>query len=259
MTYGGRHQWIDMAHRRNPEINWYIFVGAPHKTEVPGHWEDINEKIGQLETLQKGYPEAEKIKYNYIELDFENNLIDLIRYFKVLIESITHKFTIVTVTKGIPSFQRGSEISCNITEGLFEMRLASFIASQLCAGKVKEVYYFNKQSFEKNILLRDLQLPDHGKKFLELIGKASEVKKSGADQSPQVKEFNLSELLTLCVNNKLKLDLPSLSRLVKKLRDKGYVNERREGRSMFVSISDLGRIFCPNEQYEKEIEKKLLK
>ena len=70
-------------------------------------------------------------------------------------------------------------------------------------------------------------------------------------------ECNLSDLLDLCAENKFEVDLPGLSRLVKKLVDQGYMAERREGREKYLKLTDLGLIFCPVEENVADIKIKL--
>lgn len=246
MTYGGKHYWIDLAHRKNPEINWFIFVGAPFENpeSKPDHWEDIYEKIDELEEKQKNFPEAEKIKYTYLEVDFQNNITELIRYFRELIDLIEFQSPIALIPGSTKRL-----IRIDITSGIFEMRIALFIAAQILRYKISEIFYINKQTLESSLLLVDFRFPKHGKKVLKLLGKAKEENRR--------EEFSLSEFKDVCKENGFDTDLPALSRLVKNLRKKGYIEERREGRKKYIKITDLGSIFYRNRKYREEISKEL--
>ncbi|KKL18729.1 hypothetical protein LCGC14_2472590, partial [marine sediment metagenome] len=127
MLYGREHIWIDIAHRKNPTTNWYVFISPPvSKKKYETHYQDINVKIGLLNKTQDIFPDNEKIKYTLIELYVENDIIELIRNLRALIKYIKDK---------------KYKIVCNLTSGTFEMRLALYIAAQIQKQHVKEVFY----------------------------------------------------------------------------------------------------------------------
>jgi len=231
MIYGGKHNWIDLSHRKYPDVSWFIFIGVEPTGDLPEHWEKIEDKIKQLEDLQKDFPISEQIKYTYIKRDSGNDLVDLIRFFRALINDI-HK--------------KGYQITCNLTAGIFELRMALFLASQIESDKVFEIFYLNKQTSEKNLLFKSIKISKRGKLLLEIIySDGIEKKKESKDLIFQNMEFSLTELRKLCVQHELNMDLPTVSRLTSKLIKEGYLKERREGRKKKVSLTDIGLIFCP--------------
>nr|MDO8119458.1 winged helix-turn-helix domain-containing protein [Candidatus Sigynarchaeota archaeon] len=227
MTYGGKQSWIDLAQRKDPTIEWFIIVGKkPKKDEEKNYWEDADDRIKALQELQKNYPDQEKIFYEYLDIPVENDLVELVRYFRGLINHVKKKdFT----------------VSCNLTAGLFEMQIALYLAAQIESEMVSEIFFFNKQTFQKNFLFKSINITNRGKDLLRIFFSNT----TSARESTRVAELTLSQLQETCEKNNLKIDLPSLSRLVKDLIKGGYVDERREGREKFLSITDLGMIFCP--------------
>jgi len=229
MTYGGKHSWIDLSHRKEPDTSWFIFVGSK-PDDIREGWERIEDKIITLQALQKNFPEQEKIRYDYLEISFQNDLVELIRYFRALFNLVTGK---------------GYLIACNLTAGLFETRMALYLAAQVEQALVFEVFYLNKQSFQKNIIFKNINITQRGKDLLSIMH--AHFKEDQDDK--EKKEFSLSKLhqITKETKNKhiLDVDLPSLSRLVNDLVKEGYITERREGREKLLSISELGFIFCP--------------
>lgn len=236
--YGGRYKWLDVAHRKKPETNWYIIIGTPHKQEVPNHFESIQEKIDLLEAQQKDYPESERIHYIYLEIDFENDLTNLIRFFRALINYLTDK---------------EYKISCNLTSGIFEMQIALYLAAQIESSKITEVFYINKQTFDKNLLFKTIKLTKKAKILLNIVYQ----QQIGHKENTEIAEISLTELHALCVKNNLNMDLPALSRTVKKLIFEGYIVENRKGRQKLLSVSELGMIFCPISDYYKLIQEKI--
>ncbi|MFO8018979.1 MAG: hypothetical protein R6U96_10110, partial [Promethearchaeia archaeon] len=119
MTYGGKTQWIDAAQRKNPETSWFIFIiGADPK---PDHWEPLKSKIEELKKKQEDFPDTEKIKYSIVEPNLENNLVKLIRHFRALISHVS---------------SQEYRISANLTAGIFEQRIALYLASEIESGKI---------------------------------------------------------------------------------------------------------------------------
>ncbi|MHA1756659.1 MAG: winged helix-turn-helix domain-containing protein [Promethearchaeota archaeon] len=229
MTYGGKTKWIELAHRKDSNIKWFIFVGAI-KEELPEYFERIEPKIKQLKALQEDFPESEKIRYSYIEIKHENDLVQLIRYFRALINFINKK-----------NFQ----ISCNLTAGMFELRIALYLASQIESDKILEIFYFNKQNFEKNLLFKSIKISEKGKTLLKILFKNIEEASRSMNLNFDEIEYNLSQIKNMYEKNGLNIDLPSLSRLVSKLIEDGYLRQRREGRHKYISLTDIGLIFCP--------------
>ncbi|MBA7505425.1 hypothetical protein ES706_04092 [subsurface metagenome] len=231
MIYGGKHYWIDLAHRKDPDIRWFIFIGVEPEREFPRHWEMIEDKIQEFEQLQKDFPDSEKIKYLYIKLEPQEKLVSLIRYFRAIINFI---------------YEKGYQVSCNLTAGIFELRMALYLASQIESDKIVEGFYFNKQNFEKNLLFKSIEISKKGKKILNIM---YENIKNQSNNEIEVQfheiEYNLSQLRELCEKSHFKIDLPTISRVVSKLIEEGYLKERREGRNKFISLTDIGLIFCP--------------
>jgi predicted transcriptional regulator len=232
MTYGGKHSWIDLAQRKDSRIAWFIIVGnTPKKSAERNYdfWEAADERIEALQELQKNYPDQEKIIYDYLEIPVENDLVQLVRYFRGL---FTHVH------------ERDFSISCNLTAGLFENQIALYLAAQIESDMVIEIFYFNKQTFQKNMLFKSISITQRGKDLLRIF--FSNTKNSRENAS--IVELTLSQLHETCLNDRFSIDLPSLSRLVNDLINGGYMDERREGREKFLSITDLGMIFCPVEE-----------
>lgn len=227
MVYGGRSKWIDLSQRKYPKTSWFIFVGVEPAEDSPEYWEEINEKIKELENEQKDFPEYDRIKYNYINLDFENDLLRLIRYFRALIIFIN---------------KQGYFIKCNLTSGIFEIRISLFLASQIESEKISEIFYINKQTYKTNLLTKSFNISKKGKILLKIIYNENMTKLKNENH---LLEYNLTDLTNISKNNEFKIDLPSISRLVSKLVEDGFLKERREGRKKFVSLTKTGLIFCP--------------
>lgn len=243
MTYGGKHSWVDLAQRKDPTITWFIIVGNTPKKDTERNydfWESIGEKIKALQELQKNFPDQEKISYDYLEIPIENDLVLLVRYFRGLFNYIHEKdFT----------------ISCNLTAGLFETQIAMYLAAQIESNIVIEIFYFNKQTFQKNLLFKSISITQRGKELLRIFYSNTAQSREKAKNA----EFSLSRLHETCVKERFAIDLPSLSRMVNDLIKGGYIDERREGREKFLSITDLGMIFCPVDDAVSIVKEKLHK
>ncbi len=227
MIYGGRSKWIDLSHRKYPNTNWFIFVGVEPTEDFPEYWEELNEKIKVLENQQKDFPESDRIIYSYINLDFDIDLVRLIRYFRALI---------IFVNK------QGYFIKCNLTSGIFEIRLSLFLASQIESEKISEIFYINKQTFKTNLLTKSFNISKKGETLLKIIYNENITKIKNENHHL---EYNLTDLSIISKNNEFKLDLPSISRLVSNLVENGFLKGRREGRKKYISLTKTGQIFCP--------------
>ena len=225
MLYGKLHKWIDITHRKNPKTNWYIFISSPVSEQKSKIYEDINEKIELLNKSQEIFPDNEKIKYTLIEINVENDLIELIRTLRALIKYVKDK---------------KYEIICNLTSGTFEMRLALYIAAQIQKHQIKEVFYFNKQDLTKNSLFNLVEPHNKGQDLINIMYK--EIYRNNPDQ---IESTNLNKLLKICEDNNKSWDLSNLSRIVKNLVKKGYLDEERKGREKIIKISELGLVICP--------------
>lgn len=231
MTYGKKNQWIDVAHRKSPDASWFIFVGATRSGSKPEYWDSIEDKIDDLTAKQVDFPDSEKIKYTYLELELENRIVDLIRHFRALINCLS---------------AQGYHLSCNLTAGIFEQRMALYLASEIESEKVNEVFYINKQDFNKNILFKTIDITGKGKELLEIIFNYIQEKKQNTKGFSFFNyAFNLTELKKICLDNGFKTDLPALSRLVSKLVEQDYLKEQREGRKKLIGLTEKGLIFCP--------------
>jgi len=237
MLYGKLHKWIDIAHRKNPETNWYIFLSPPESEQKSEIYEDINEKIEQLNKSQEIFPDNEKIKYTHLEINVENNLIELIRTLRALIKSIKDK---------------NYEIICNLTSGTFEMRMALYLAAQIQKRQVREVFYLNKQDLTRNILLNLEEPRKKGQELLNIM-----YKEINQNNPNQIDKTNLNKLLKICKDKDKSWDLPNLSRIVKNLVKKGYLTEERKGREKIIRISELGLVICPVKHDYTDIKNKL--
>ena len=225
MIYGKFKKFIDIAHRKIPETNWFVFLSPPVIEQKSAIYEDINEKIKELKQSQEIFPDNEKIIYSLLELNLENKVVELIRSLRALIEFIN---------------QKGYEIICNLTSGTFEMRLALYIASQIQKQQVKEIFYLNKHDLTKNLLFNLVEPRNKGQELINII--YNEINRKNPEQ---IDSLNLNKLLKICENNNKSWDLPNLSRIVKNLAKKGYLDEERKGREKIVKISELGLIICP--------------
>jgi len=238
MLYGKLHKWIDVAHRKNPKTNWYVFISPPvSEQKSKNFYEDINEKIDLLNKSQEIFPENEKIKYTLIEIHVENDLIELIRTLRALIKYVKDK---------------KYEIICNLTSGTFEMKLALYIAAQIQKRQIKEIFYFNKQDLTKNSLFNLVEPHNKGQELINIMYK--EINRNNPDQ---INSINLNKLLKICEDNNKSWDLPNLSRIVKNLVKKGYLNEERKGREKIIKISELGLVICPVKHNYTDIKDKL--
>ncbi len=237
MLYGKKKKWIDVAHRKNPKTNWYVFISPPVSEQKSPIYENINEKIEMLNKDQEIYPNNEKIKYTLIEIYVVNDLIELIRTFRALIKYIKDmKYKII----------------CNLTSGTFEMRLALYIAAQIQKQHIKEVFYISKQDFTRNILF-NLEVPrNKGQELINIM--YNEINRNNPDQ---IDSINLNKLLKICEDNNKSWDLPNLSRIVKNLVNKNYLTEERKGREKIIKISDLGLAICPVKNNYTDIKDKL--
>lgn len=227
MVYGGRSKWIDLSQRKYPNTNWIIFIGVEPTEDFPDYWEEINEKIKVLENQQKGFPESDRIKYNYINLDFANDLVRLIRYFRALITFV---------------YKQGYFIKCNLTSGIFEIRISLFLASQIESEKISEIFYINKQTYKTNLLTKSFNISKKGETLLKIIYNENIIKIKNKNHPL---EYNLTDLSIISKNNEFKIDLPGISRLVSNLVEDGFLKERREGRKKYVSLTKTGLMFCP--------------
>ncbi|KKM05969.1 hypothetical protein LCGC14_1748730 [marine sediment metagenome] len=185
MIYGKYNKFIDIAYRKIPETNWFTLL----------------------------------------ELNVENDIVELVRKFRALIEFIKDK---------------DHEIICNLTSGTFEMRLALYIAAQIQKQQVKEIFYLNKHDLSKNLLFNLVEPRNKGQELIDVMYNEINRKNPG-----QVDSINLNKLLKICDDNNKSWDLPNLSRIVKELVNKGYLDEERKGREKIVKISKLGLIICP--------------
>ncbi|MBD3214353.1 MAG: hypothetical protein GF311_17210 [Candidatus Lokiarchaeota archaeon] len=206
------------------------------KQQSKKFYEDINEKIELLEKSQEFFPENDKIKYTFIEINIDKDLIELIRTLRALVIYIKdEKF----------------EIICNLTSGTFKMKLALYIAAQIQKQQVKEVFYFNKQDLTRNGLFNLEKPRSKGQELIDIM--YQEINLSNPDL---IDSTNLNQMLNICKNNKKLWDLPNLSRIVKKLVKKGYLTEERKGREKFIKISEQGLVICPvKHNYNNIIEK----
>ena len=225
MIYGKYNKFIDIAYRKIPETNWFVFLSPPVREQKSEIYEDINEKIKKLNKSQEIFPDNEKIKYTLLELNVENDMVELVRKFRALIEFIKDK---------------DHEIICNLTSGTFEMRLALYIAAQIQKQQVKEIFYLNKHDLSKNLLFNLVEPRNKGQELIDVMYNEINRKNPG-----QVDSINLNKLLKICDDNNKSWDLPNLSRIVKELVNKGYLDEERKGREKIVKISKLGLIICP--------------
>ena len=140
---------------------------------------------------------------------------------------------------------------------MFELRIALYLATQIESDKVKEVFYINKQLFNKNVLFKTINISKKGKILMNLIFKEI-IEQNVKDQTIFYnKEYNLSELKKICNKSDYNIDLPALSRLVSKLIKKGHFKKRREGRLKYVSLTETGLIFCPVNDIIYDIEKNI--
>ena len=237
IPYGREHKWIDIAHRKNPQTNWYVFISPSVSKQKSEYYEDINEKIELLNKSQEIFPDNEKIKYSLIDINVENDLIKLIRTLRALIKFIKDK---------------KYEIICNLTSGNFEMRLALYIAAQIQKRQVKEVFFLNKSDLTR---IRLFNLVEPRNKEQELINIM--YKKINRNNPNRISSTNLNKLLTICEDNNKSWDLPNLSRIVKNLVIKGYLTEERKGREKIIKISELGLVICPVKHNYTDIENKL--
>jgi len=242
MVYGGKHNWIDLTLRKDPNIKRLIFIVVEPEKPFPEHWEDLSDKIEQLESQQQDFPESEKIKYSYLNIQFKNDMVRLVRYFRALISILS---------------ELNYEIICNLTAGIFELRIALYLACQIESDKIKEIFYLNKQNFSKNTLFKTIQISTKGKNVLKIM--FDELNKTTTEKREDIHniEYNLSELHNICNKNNFKIDMPALSRLVSKLIKEGYLKERREGRLKHLSLTDIGLVFCPVYNYLNDIQEKL--
>lgn len=243
MTYGKKNQWIDVAHRKSRNVSWFIFIGATRGDTIPDYWDSIEEKIEDLTAKQDKFPESEKIKYTYLELELENKIVGLIRHFRALISYIA---------------AQGYKITCNLTAGIFEQRIALYLASEIESGKVEEVFYINKQDFNKNILFKTIEISDKGKRVLKIMFEHLQNQKTGKEYTAFLDfEFNLTQLKNICAKEGMTVDLPATSRLVSSLVEHGYLKERREGRKKLIGLTEKGLIFCPIENIVPELQSKI--
>ncbi len=239
MVYGGKHKWIDLSQRKDPNVKWFIFIGVDPKDDFPKHWERIGKKITKLEEQQKDFPSLEKIKYNYINIEFENELVNLIRYFRALINFV---------------YKKGYKVICNLTAGVFELRIALFLASQIESDKILEIFYLNKQNFQKNLLFKSIKISKKGEKLLNILYEKINQDTKKKEISPYEHEYSLSQLRDICEKGGLDMDLPATSRLTSTLIEDGYLKERREGRVKNISLTEIGLIFCPIYNYLDNIQ-----
>ena len=239
MLYGKLNKWIDIAHRKSPETNWFVFISPPISQQKSEIYEDINEKIEMLNESQEIFPDNEKIKYTTIGIDIENDLVELIRKLRAVIQYIKDlEYNII----------------CNLTSGTFEMKLALYIATQIQKRQVKEVFYLNKQDLTKHLLFN---LTEPRKKGQELINiMYNEIYRNNPDQ---INSTNLNKLLKICKDNDKSWDLPNLSRIVNNLIKKGYLTEERKGREKIIKISELGLVICPVKDEFIDIKNNLYK
>lgn len=237
MLYGKLHKWIDVAHRKNPETNCFVFLSPPVSEQKSSFYQDINEKIEQLNKSQEIFPDNEKIKYILIEINVENDLVELIRKLRALILFIKDK---------------EYDILCNLTSGTLEMRLALYIAAQIQKRQIKEVFYFNKQDLTKNSLFNLVEPHNKGQELINIMYK--EINRNNPDK---IDSTNLNKLLKICKDNNKSWDLPNLSRIVKNLVKKGYLTEERKGREKIIKISELGLVICPVKHNYTDIKDKL--
>ena len=237
MIYGKYNKFIDIAYRKIPETNWFVFLSPPVSEQKSEIYEDINEKIKKLNKSQEIFPDNEKIKYTLLELNVENDMVELVRKLRALIEFIKDK---------------DHDIVCNLTSGTFEMRLALYIAAQIQKQQVKEIFYLNKNDLTKNLLFNLVEPRNKGQKLIDVMYNEINRKNPG-----QIDSTNLNKLLKICDDNNISWDLPNLSRVVKELVKKGYLNEERKGREKIIMISKLGLIICPVEHNYVDIEEQL--
>ncbi len=241
MVYGGRSKWIDLSLKRYPNTNWLILIGVQPTEMVPNYWEDVHEKIKSLETQQEALPKNEKTKYNYINLEFSHDTVRIIRYFRALITLI---------------YKEGYLVKCNLTSGIFEIRIGLFLASQIESEKITEIFYIDKQNYSMNLLNKSFNITKKGKILLKIIYNEN-IAKSG--DGLKSLEYNLTDLSNLSKNYNFKIDLPAVSRLVSGLVEKGFLEERREGRKKFVSLTKTGYMFCPIQDLQQIINNDLKK
>ena len=237
MIYGKYNKFIDIAYRKNPETNWFVFLSPPVSEQKSEIYEDINEKIKELNESQEIFPDNEKIKYTLLELNVENDLVELVRKLRALIELIKNK---------------DYDIICNLTSGTFEMRLALYIAAQIQKLQVKEIFYLNKHDLTKNLLFNLVEPRNKEQELIDIM--YNEINRNKPEQ---IDSTNLNKLLKICEDNNKSWDLPNLSRIVKELVKKGYLNEERIGREKIVKISKLGLIICPVEYNYTDIGENL--
>ncbi|MCP6719388.1 MAG: hypothetical protein KJI71_04100 [Patescibacteria group bacterium] len=237
MIYGKYNKFIDIAYRKIPETNWFVFISPPVSQQKSEIYQDINEKIKKLNKSQEIFPDNEKIKYSLLELNVENDLVELVRKLRALIELIKDK---------------DYDIICNLTSGTFEMRLALYIAAQIQKQQVKEIFYLNKHNLTKNILFNLVEPSNKEQELIDII--YNEINRNNPEQ---IDSTNLNKLLKICEDNNKSWDLPNLSRIVKELVKKGYLNEERKGREKTVKISKLGLIICPVEHNYTDIGENL--
>ena len=238
MLYGKLSQWIDIALRKSPETNWFVFISPPVSQQKSEIYEDINEKIETLDKSQEIFPDNEKIKYSLIEINNVDDLVELIRKLRALIKYIK---------------DLNYEIICNLTSGSFEMKLALYIAAQIQNKQVKEVFYLNKQDLTKYILFNLIIPHRKGQELINIMYK--EINRNNPDQ---IDSTNLNKLLKICEDNNKSWDLPNLSRIVKNLVKKGYLDEERKGREKIIKISELGLVVCPVKDDYINIKENLL-
>jgi hypothetical protein len=237
MFYGKLHKWIDIAHRKIPETNWFVFISPSVKEQKSEIYQDINVKIEELNKSQEIFPDNEKIKYSLIEINIENDLVELIRKLRALILFIKDK---------------EYEIICNLTSGTFEMKLGLYIASQIQKEQVKEVFYLNKQNLKKNNLFNLVEPRKKGQELINIL--YNEINRNNPNQ---IDLTNLNKLLKICEDYKKSWDLPNLSRIVNRLVKMGYLTEERKGREKIIKISELGLVICSVEHNYHDIKELL--
>lgn len=231
IVYGGIQRWIDVAQRKNPNVKWFIFIETDQKNIKPEYWEKLEVKIIQLQEFQKKFPESEKIKYSILVINSESDLVDLVRYFRGLIKKI-HSYDY--------------HIICNLTTGVFELRMALFLAAQIEVEYIDEIFYFNKQTLKKNILPQKIYISERGLSILRVLYDSYLIHVEEKEfNSVNDYEVSLSTLKLLLEKKKIHFDLPTLSRLINKLIKEEYLKYRREGREKLISLSSKGLTFCP--------------
>ncbi|MBD3353901.1 MAG: hypothetical protein GF364_20630 [Candidatus Lokiarchaeota archaeon] len=123
------------------------------------------------------------------------------------------------------------------------------MASQIESDKVSEVFFFNKQNFQKNLLFQSIEITPKGKKLLSIIFDENvrnmKGQKTQDEKTHYEYEYSLSQLREISEIEGFDMDLPAMSRLVSSLIKKCYLNERRVGRKRLVSLTPKGLIFCP--------------